>query len=112
MNYTGEYLIDLNGRRIPVPVVIPGPVRYEGFTLENLGPNPSPAMLSLLLHTTRGGTDPLTPDRLMIDLYRMVCDRYRPDTIRRHENRIVAALYVRVEALREIARSLKREATP
>jgi hypothetical protein len=36
----------------------------------------------------------------MLDLYRPICARYRPETIRRHESRLVGAIYARLEALR------------
>jgi hypothetical protein len=38
----------------------------------------------------------------MIMLYQAACTRYRPETIRRHESRLIGAIYVRLEALREI----------
>lgn len=46
-------------------------------------------------------------DNLMGSIYRMICDRHRPETIQRHENRLVGAIYVRAEALRAIARRLE-----
>jgi hypothetical protein len=38
----------------------------------------------------------------MSELYQAACTRYRPETIRRHEARLVGAIYARLEALREI----------
>jgi hypothetical protein len=38
----------------------------------------------------------------MLDLYRPICARYRPETIQRHEARLIGAIYARLEALREI----------
>lgn len=51
-------------------------------------------------------------DNLMGDLYRVATGRHQPDTIQRHETRLVAALYVRVEALRAGAKRLKSRERP
>jgi hypothetical protein len=50
----------------------------------------------------------------MIMLYQAACTRYRPETIRRHEARLVGAIYARLEALRELVylRRIHGETTP
>jgi hypothetical protein len=44
----------------------------------------------------------MTPT-LMTELYQAACARYQPETIQRHEARLVGAIYTRLGRLRELA---------